>query len=125
MHTPTVSRCVPGLYLTGQDSLFVGVVSALMSGVLTAVAHVFPSYHPLCTALMSGVLTAMRVSYLAGSTLTFCSLQPNPNPTNPNWPGARQLPGGAALPARDRAELTRDRAELSHMCMCMSCACAE
>ena len=116
---------MPGLYLTGQDSLFVGVVSALMSGVLTAVAHVFPSYHPLCTALMSGVLTAMRVSYLAGSTLTFCSLQPNPNPTNPNWPGARQLPGGAALPARDRAELTRDRAELSHMCMCMSCACAE
>ena len=113
MHTPTVSRCVPGLYLTGQDSLFVGVVSALMSGVLTAVAHVFPSYHPLCTVLMSGVLTAMRVSYLAGLTLTFCSLQPNPNPTNPNWPGARQLPGGAALPARDRAELTRARAELS------------
>jgi len=35
---------VPGLYLTGQDSLFVGVVSALMSGVITAV----------------------RVSYLAG-----------------------------------------------------------
>ena len=57
---------MPGLYLTGQDSLFVGVVSALMSGVLTAVAHMFPSYHPLCTALMSGVLTAMRVSYLAG-----------------------------------------------------------
>jgi len=28
---------VPGLYLTGQDSLFVGVVSALMSGILTAV----------------------------------------------------------------------------------------
>ena len=27
---------VPGLYLTGQDSLFVGVVSALMSGLLTA-----------------------------------------------------------------------------------------
>lgn len=27
---------VPGLYLTGQDSLFVGVVSALMSGVFTA-----------------------------------------------------------------------------------------
>ena len=35
---------MPGLYLTGQDSLFVGVVSALMSG----------------------VLAAMRVSYLAG-----------------------------------------------------------
>ena len=27
---------VPGLYLTGQDCLFVGVVSALMSGLLTA-----------------------------------------------------------------------------------------
>ena len=67
VHTPTVSRCVPGLYLTGQDSLFVGVVSALMSGVLTAVRHIFPSYHPLCTALMPGVLAAMRVSYLAGS----------------------------------------------------------
>ena len=70
MHTPTVSRCVPGLYLTGQDSLFVGVVSALMSGVLTAVRHIFPSYHPLCTALMPGVLAAMRVSYLAEFTLT-------------------------------------------------------
>ncbi len=43
VHTPTVSRCVPGLYLTGQDSLFVGVVSALMSGVLTAVRHIFPT----------------------------------------------------------------------------------
>ena len=61
---------MPGLYLTGQDSLFVGVVSALMSGVLTAVRRMLPSYHPLCTALMSGVLTAMRVSYLAGFTLT-------------------------------------------------------
>ena len=70
MHAPTVSRCVPGLYLTGQDSLFVGVVSALMSGVLTAVRHMLPSYHPLCTALISGVLTAMRMSYLAGLTLT-------------------------------------------------------
>jgi len=70
VHAPTVSRCVPGLYLTGQDSLFVGVVSALMSGVLTAVRHIFPSYHPLCTALTSGVLTAMRMSYLAGLTLT-------------------------------------------------------
>ena len=70
VHTRTVSRCVPGLYLTGQDSLFVGVVSALMSGVLTAVRHIFPSYHPLCTALTSGVLTAMRMSYLAGLTLT-------------------------------------------------------
>ena len=61
---------MPGLYLTGQDSLFVGVVSALMSGVLTAVRHIFPSYHPLCTALMPGVLAAMRVSYLAEFTLT-------------------------------------------------------
>ena len=61
---------MPGLYLTGQDSLFVGVVSALMSGVLTAVRRMLPSYHPLCTALMSGVLTAMRVSYLAEFTLT-------------------------------------------------------
>ena len=61
---------MPGLYLTGQDSLFVGVVSALMSGVLTAARRMLPSYHPLCTALMSGVLTAMRVSYLAGFTLT-------------------------------------------------------
>ena len=58
---------MPGLYLTGQDSLFVGVVSALMSGVLTAVRRMLPSYHPLCTALMPGVLAAMGVSYLAGS----------------------------------------------------------
>ena len=49
-----MSRCVPGLYLTGQDSLFVGVVSALMSGVLTAV----------------------RISYLAGLTLTLTLAQP-------------------------------------------------
>ena len=71
-----MSRCVPGLYLTGQDSLFVGVVSALMSGVLTAVRRIFPSQHPLCTALMSGVLAAMRVSYLAGLTLTLTLAQP-------------------------------------------------
>ena len=76
MHAPTVSRCVPGLYLTGQDSLFVGVVSALMSGVLTAVRRIFPSYHPLCTALMPGVLAAMRISYLAGLTLTFTLAHP-------------------------------------------------
>ena len=67
---------MPGLYLTGQDSLFVGVVSALMSGVLTAVRRIFPSQHPLCTALMSGVLAAMRVSYLARLTLTLTLAQP-------------------------------------------------
>ena len=38
MHAPTVSRCVPGLYLTGQDVLLQGLWGAMMSGVLTVIA---------------------------------------------------------------------------------------
>ena len=34
---------VPGLYLTGQDILFCGVASALMSGAVTAAAVLGPS----------------------------------------------------------------------------------
>ena len=36
MHAPTVSRCVPGLYLTGQDVISAGVIGAAVAGCLTA-----------------------------------------------------------------------------------------
>jgi phytoene dehydrogenase-like protein len=43
---------VPGLYLTGQDVLFCGVVSALMSGVVTAAMALGPRGIPLLTSLL-------------------------------------------------------------------------
>jgi all-trans-retinol 13,14-reductase len=43
---------VPGLYLTGQDILFCGVVSALMSGVITAGTVLGPRSLPMLRSLL-------------------------------------------------------------------------
>lgn len=81
---------IGGLYLTGQDILFCGVGSALMSGVLTAGALLGPKLLRVVPELLAGRSVSL------GTTLKHWLVQP-PTPAEP-------LPPPPAFPAGFDAE---------------------
>jgi all-trans-retinol 13,14-reductase len=83
---------ISGLYLTGQDILFCGVGSALMSGVLTAGALLGPKLLRVVPELLAGRSVSL------GATLKHWLVQP-PTPVEP-------LPPPPAAPTWFEAECT-------------------